>query len=68
MSIITTTLAATAITLSLGALAAPAASASPAPDATYSSTQAAPVRQGGGSVGICFTIPFPGSAALVWCL
>lgn len=51
------TVAATAIMLSLGLAGASAASAS--------EPQATPVD---GSVGICFTIPLPGSADLVWCL
>ncbi|MFX0578113.1 hypothetical protein [Nocardia nepalensis] len=48
---------ATAIILSLGVIGASTASAS--------ETQASPVD---GSIGLCFVIPFPGSANLVWCL
>ena len=60
MSTLTKAFATAAITVSLGVLAAPTAMAA--------STQPAPVNQGGGSIGICFTVPMPGSAALVWCL
>lgn len=49
--------AATAIMLSLGIIGASTASAA--------EPQATPVD---GSVGICFTIPMPGSADLYWCL
>ncbi|APB01606.1 hypothetical protein NS506_07586 [Nocardia seriolae] len=49
--------AVTAIVLSLGAFGAPTASAG--------TSQATPTD---GSIGICFTIPMPGSADLYWCL
>ncbi|WP_167333510.1 hypothetical protein [Nocardia concava] len=49
--------AVTAIALSLGVIGAATASAA--------DPQAEPID---GSVGICFTIPMPGSADLYWCL
>ncbi|MEU0540743.1 hypothetical protein [Nocardia sp. NPDC005978] len=49
--------AATVVAFSLGVAGAAVASAS--------TPEAAPVD---GSVGICFTIPLPGSADLFWCL
>ncbi|QSE84998.1 hypothetical protein [Rhodococcus koreensis] len=55
---ISTALATIALTLSLGALAAPMASAAPAAPAPT------PVL---GSVSICFSVPL-GSASLVWCI
>ncbi|MBP1161815.1 MULTISPECIES: hypothetical protein [Rhodococcus] len=54
---ITKTLAATAIALTVGVFAAPAASASD----TVAATPAL------GSVALCFSVPL-GSAALVWCI
>ncbi|UGT41883.1 hypothetical protein LTV02_00155 [Nocardia yamanashiensis] len=49
--------AAAVVALSLGVAGAAVASAS--------EPQAKPVD---GSVGVCFTVPMPGSADLVWCL
>ncbi|MDG3016716.1 hypothetical protein [Speluncibacter jeojiensis] len=49
-------LAVGAIVVSLGAVAAPAASAQ----------QQRPL--GNGSLNICFVVPLPGSANLLWCL
>lgn len=53
-------IAATAMIVSLGTVAAPAASAVTPPGATQ--------VQGSGSLGFCFVLPFPGSAALAFCL
>ncbi|WP_198347852.1 hypothetical protein [Nocardia terrae] len=49
--------AAAAVVLSLGVIGASTASAD--------EPQAAPVD---GSIGLCFTLPFPGSVNLYWCL
>lgn len=54
-SILVRAVAATAVVVALGAVTAPSASAER--------------RQlGNGSLNICFSVPLPGSADLVWCL
>ncbi|MFC4604647.1 hypothetical protein [Rhodococcus kronopolitis] len=55
-SIIARAVAATAVVVALGAVTAPIASAEPG----------RPL--GNGSLNICFSVPLPGSADLVWCL
>ncbi|WP_181762957.1 hypothetical protein [Rhodococcus spelaei] len=54
-STIARALAVTAIVVSIGALAAPTASADKR-------------IIGNGSVNICFVVPLPGSADITWCL
>ncbi|MFC9790688.1 hypothetical protein [Rhodococcus sp. NPDC127528] len=54
-STIARVLAVTAIVVSVGALAAPTASADKR-------------IIGNGSVNICFVVPLPGSADITWCL
>ncbi|MFE3291978.1 hypothetical protein [Rhodococcus sp. NPDC059234] len=54
-STIARALAVTAVVLTLGALAAPTASADKR-------------IIGNGSVNICFVVPLPGSADITWCL